>query len=430
MAKTVKGKSMGEQAKMPISDPAAPMDLGTRLCRKLFDRALSPYGAGKLRVVYPEGEETIYGTQRPGPEATIRILRPAFFKRVVLYGEVGFGESYVDGDWETDDVVGVLSWFLVNLDDPPDDYRATRTPPLINLLLFVNRWRHRLRANHLKGARRNISDHYDLGNDFFRLFLDKGMAYSCAYFKSPDDSLEEAQSEKFDLWCRKLKLVPTDHVLEIGGGWGGFAIHAARNYGCRVTSITLSKEQLKYATERAAAEGLANQVEFLFADYRNVTGQYDKIVSIEMIEAVGHEYFNAYFSKCHALLKKNGLLGIQAICCPDSRYEDHRRNVDWMQKHIFPGGLLPTIGVMNKAINETGNLQLHSLEEMGPHYARTLSRWREKFNHNLESVIGQGFDEKFIRKWNYYLTASEAAFRTRNLAVVQAVFTRPNNLAL
>ncbi len=420
---------MENRSHLSAAAPAAE-GFAARLYQKIFDNVLSQLPAGRLQVTLPSGEERAYGLRAPGPEASLRIVRPDFFRKCILYGDVGFGEAYVDGDWETDDVVGVLSWFLVNMENAPAGYSEKRRLPLTNALLFVNRLRHWLRANTLRTARRNISDHYDLGNDFFRLFLDPGMTYSCAWFKSPEDSLESAQAEKYDRLCRKLQLASTDHVLEIGGGWGGFAMHAARNYGCRVTSITLSQEQWKYATARAEAEGLAGQVEFLLTDYRRVAGKYDKIVSIEMIEAVGHEYFESYFRKCAELLKKNGLLAIQAITCPDSRYLSHRRNVDWMQKHIFPGGLLPSIGIMNRAINRTGDLQLHSLEDMAPHYARTLVRWRETFNHNVEAVLAQGFSESFIRKWNYYLTSSEAAFRTRNISVVQAVFTRPNNLTM
>ncbi len=398
-----------------------------RIYQEIFDRVVSSLPAGKLRVALPTGEELIYGLKSPGPEATLKVLNPVFFKKCILYGEVGFGESYVDGDWETDDVVSLLSWFLINLENAPATHSSKRRLPFTDFLLVLNRLRHWLRDNNKKGARRNISEHYDLGNDFFKLFLDPGMTYSCAYFRSPDQSLELAQTEKYDLLCRKLRLMSTDHVLEIGGGWGGFAVHAARNYGCQVTSITISEEQWKHAKDRAAAEGLTDQIDFQLTDYRNATGKFDKIVSIEMLEAVGHEYFRSFFKKCHELLNRYGLLGLQVITCPDSRYESHRKNVTWLQKHIFPGGLLPSIGVMNKAINDTGDLQLHHLEDMGPHYARTLATWRENFNHKLDSVLAQGFSEKFIRKWNFYLTSCEASFRTRNISVVQAIYTRPNN---
>jgi cyclopropane-fatty-acyl-phospholipid synthase len=399
-----------------------------RLYRKIFDSVLSPLPAGKLRVLLPDGEEVVYGRKAPGPEAALRILSPAFFKRCILHGEVGLGESYVNGEWETDDVVGVLSWFITNLEHAASS--SKRRLPLTDVLLALNRMRHKARANNQTNARRNISEHYDLGNDFFKLFLDAGMTYSCARFDSPEQSLESAQAEKFDMLCRKLRIKASDHVLEIGSGWGGFAVHAARNYGCRVTSITISQEQWKYAKERAEAEGLSNQIDFQLIDYRNVIGKFDKIVSIEMLEAVGHEYFESFFGKCHELLDRYGLLGIQVITCPDARYESHRENVTWMQKHIFPGGLLPSVGIMNRFINETGDMHLHNLEEMGLHYARTVATWRERFNHNLESVLAQGFNEKFIRKWNYYLTSCEAAFRTRNITVVQAIYSRPNNVTI
>ena len=396
--------------------------------QKIFDRVLSPLPAGKLRVVFPDGEESVYGQKAPGPEATLNILNPTFFKKCILYGEVGFGESYVDGDWDSDDVVAVLSWFIANLEDTSASQK--RRLPFTDFLLAFNRLRHWLRANNQSNAKRNISEHYDLGNEFYKLFLDPGMTYSCGYFGSPDTSLETAQAEKYDRLCRKLKLKPSDRVLEIGGGWGGFAEHAAKNYGCQITSITISQEQLNYAKERMASAGLSSQVEFQLTDYRNVTGKFDKIVSIEMIEAVGHEYLKSFFRKCHELLDKSGLLGIQAITCPDSRYESHRKNVTWMQKHIFPGGLLPSIGVMNKFINQTGDLHLHSLEEMGLHYARTTATWRKNFNEKLESVLSLGFSEKFIRKWNYYLLTCESIFSTRNITVVQAIYSRPNNLTI
>ncbi|MGE0884486.1 MAG: class I SAM-dependent methyltransferase [Blastocatellales bacterium] len=418
---------MEDQTHMAISSEQV-VEKSYRIYQKLFNRILSSLPAGKLRVLLPNGEEIVYGQKAPGPEATLRILNPAFFKKSILYGEVGFGESYVDGEWDSDDVVAVLSWLIINMEHAASSQK--RRLPLTDLLLVFNKIRHKLRANNQSNAKRNISEHYDLGNDFYKLFLDPSMTYSCGYFSSPEASLESAQTEKYDRLCQKLKLKSSDHVLEIGGGWGGFAVHAARNYGCRVTSITISEEQLKYAEERVAAEGLSDQIDFQLTDYRNVTGKFDKIVSIEMIEAVGHEYLRSFFKKCHELLDRYGLLAIQAITCPDSRYDSHRKNVTWMQKHIFPGGLLPSVGIMNKFINETGDLQLHSLEEMGLHYARTTATWRRNFNEKLESVLSLGFDEKFIRKWNYYLLNCETIFLTRNITVVQAVYSRPNNLMI
>lgn len=411
-----------------LSSDAPVMRGSHRFYRALLNRILAPMKAGRLHVVLPSGEEVFYGLDEPGPEAAIQILNPAFFKKCILYGDVGFGESYVDGDWETDDVAQVISWFVHNIENAPTVSGSKRGFSFTNLLQVFNRLRHKARANSIAGSRRNISDHYDLSNDFFRLFLDRSMTYSCAWFGSPEQDLEAAQIEKYDRLCRKLKLTAADHVLEIGGGWGGFAVHAVKKYGCQVSSITVSEEQLKYARERIAAEGLADRIDFQLTDYRKVRGKFDKIVSIEMLEAVGHQYLNAYFRQCHKLLKKDGLLAIQVITCPDSRYERYRKGIDWMRKHIFPGGALPSIAAINRAINQTGDLHLHHLEEMGLHYARTLARWRENFNHQLDAVFAQGFDERFIRKWRYYLTYCEAAFRLRNITVVQAVYTRPNNL--
>ena len=398
-----------------------------RIYQRIFEKALSALPAGSLRVTYPSGEEREFGGPLPGPKAEMRIFNPIFFRKSVLFGEIGFGESFVDGDWDTDDVVSVLSWLIINIEGANERKRRL---PMTDLLLVFNRIRHKLRANNVRGAGRNIFEHYDLGNDFFSIFLDRSMTYSCAHFSAPDQTLEDAQSEKYDMLCRKLNLKASDRVLEIGSGWGGFAVHAVRNYGCHVTSITISQQQLNYARERVERDGLSDQIEFQLCDYRDVQGEFDKIVSIEMLEAVGHEYFKTFFAKCHSLLKRYGVLGIQVITCPDSRYQSHRANVTWMQKHIFPGGLLPSIGIMNKVINQTGDLHLHSLEEMGLHYARTLTTWRSNFNQALDAVLAQGFNERFIRKWNLYLTMCEAAFVTRNINVVQAVYTRPNNLLI
>jgi cyclopropane-fatty-acyl-phospholipid synthase len=253
------------------------------------------------------------------------------------------------------------------------------------------------------------------------------MTYSSAYFYKDGLSLQQAQLAKYDRLCRQLQLKPTDHVLEIGSGWGGNAIYIAKQYGCRVTSLTISEEQLKMARERALADGVAHKVEFILKDYRLADGHFDKIVSIEMLEAVGDTYLDVYFKKCHQLLKKNGILALQVITCPDSRYEGLKKGVDWIQKHIFPGSLLPSVAAINSAINRTGDLTMVDLKEMGLHYANTLRSWYDRFNSNLSHVKALGFDEHFIRKWNYYLCYCEAAFAMRNINVMQMVYARPNN---
>jgi len=385
---------------------------------------------GCLRLQLPDGSEKIFGT--PGTEigARLRVVKPEFFKRCVLFGDVGFGEAYVDGDWETDDLTQVVSWFILNVGNSPSMSGSKRGRAGLNLLRFYNRVLHRLRPNSVATSRRNIAEHYDLGNEFYRLWLDPTMTYSSAYFVSPELSLEQAQVAKYDVLCRKLRLKPSDHVLEIGSGWGGFAGHAAKNYGCRVTTVTISQAQFDYGRARFQREGVAGRVEIRLQDYRHITGQFDKIASIEMLEAVGDRYLETYFAKCHEVLKPEGLLGLQFITCPDSRHDELRKNVDWIQKHIFPGSQLLSVSRVNRALNRTGDLFLHDLADMGLFYARTLREWLGKFNAQLAAVRAQGFSESFIRKWRYYLGYCEAAFAQRNISVVQAIYTRPNNRTL
>ena len=253
------------------------------------------------------------------------------------------------------------------------------------------------------------------------------MTYSSAYFKEEGISLQEAQEEKYDRLCKQLNLQATDHVLEIGTGWGGNAIHIAKKYGCKVTTATISEEQYKLAIERIEKEKLSHKIKVVLKDYRLLEGQFDKIVSIEMLEAVGHKFLDVYFKKCTDLLKKDGILAMQVITCPDSRYENISSEVDWIQKHIFPGSLLPSVAAINKAINNTGNLTLVDLKDIGLHYAKTLSIWRDQFNKNLTEVKKLKFDDHFIRKWNYYFSYCEAAFEMRNINVMQMIYSRPNN---
>jgi cyclopropane-fatty-acyl-phospholipid synthase len=301
---------------------------------------------------------------------------------------------------------------------------------LLNLLGWQNRLSHLLNHNSRATSRRNISFHYDLGNDFYKLFLDPTMTYSSALFTTPGQTLEQAQTAKYDRLCRLLKLQPGEHVLEIGSGWGGFSLHAAKSYGCKITTVTISQEQFKFARELFQKENLADRIDIRLQDYRLLTGKFDKIVSIEMLEAVGDEYLETYFAKCHGLLKPDGLLALQMITCPDSRHDALRKNVDWIQKHIFPGSLLLSVHRVNEALRSTGDLFLHDLKDLGLSYAETLKRWRIAFNQNEAAARTMQFDTRFIRKWNYYLSYCEAAFAMRNISVVQAVYTRPNNSTL
>ena len=388
---------------------------------------LSKMQLGALEIRKPNGELINIGKGGSDFVAHVTIKDNNFFKRCVLYGDIGFAESYMDGEWETDSITNVIRWFLLNADNAPTVSGSSVQSFALNILKLYNRLYHNKRDNSLSGSKKNISEHYDLHNDFFALFLDPTMTYSCAYFKDDALNLQQAQIEKYDRLCQQMNLKPTDHVLEIGSGWGHNAIHIAKNYGCKVTTVTISEEQYKLAKERVEKANLSDKITILLQDYRLIKGQFDKIVSIEMLEAVGHKYFEAYFSKCNELLKKDGILAIQVITCPDSRYENLRKGVDFIQKHIFPGSLLPSVGIINQTINKTSDLTLVDLKDMGLHYARTLSLWAEGFNQKLTEVKNMGFDERFIRKWNYYFNYCEAAFKSRNINVMQMVYARPNN---
>ncbi|HNJ39677.1 MAG TPA: cyclopropane-fatty-acyl-phospholipid synthase family protein [Acidobacteriota bacterium] len=407
---------------------AAPESFG--LYQRIVIGVLEQMTRGCLNLEFPDGSTRTIGQPGAANSARIRILNPVFFKKCVLYGDIGFGEAYVDGDWDTDDITRVIAWAINNIDTIQVMSGSKGKSWLVNIFGFLNRVYHLMRPNSLRTSRRNIQEHYDLGNAFYQTFLDSTMTYSCAYFAASDQSLEAAQLAKYDALCRKLKLKATDHVLEIGTGWGGFSRYAAKTFGCRITTVTISEEQFKYAKALFDREGLADQIEIRLQDYRHIQGEFDKVVSIEMIEAVGDAFLETYFQKCQDVLKKDGLLALQMITCPDSRYELLRKGVDWIQKHIFPGSLLVSVGRVNQAINRTSDLYLHDLEDMGLFYARTLRLWRETFCQKLDQARALGFNDVFIRKWLYYLSYCEAAFAMRNISVVQVVYTRPNNPTL
>ncbi|HSI63802.1 MAG TPA: cyclopropane-fatty-acyl-phospholipid synthase family protein [Candidatus Saccharimonadia bacterium] len=401
------------------------------LCETLTVKALSQFRYGALRMTWPDGRTRVFGGENEPVTAEIRIRRrERFFHQVCLFGNVGFGEAYVSGDWDTGSVVKVVGWFIENLHRTPGCDCSSQRVKSLNLLRWYNRVQHWLRPNSVRTSRRNIAEHYDLGNDFYSLWLDDTMTYSAAKFTREDQSLEEAQTQKYEALCQKLRLQPSDHVLEIGCGWGGFSSYAARTYGCRVTAITISEAQHRFATERMRREGLEDKVEIRLEDYRHVSGKYDKIASIEMLEAVGDAYLETYFAKCAELLTRDGLLAVQMITVPDRGYNQLRKGTDWIQKHIFPGSLLLSISRVNEALNRTGDLFMHELEDLGAGYARTLRIWWEKFHAKLPEVDALGFDHRFIRKWNYYLQYCEAAFDHRNISVVQACYTRANNQTL
>lgn len=395
---------------------------------KMVVRLLQTMPCGGLRMEHSDGRIRYFG--KPGEPVTARVVLrndAEFFKRCAFYGNIGMGEAYTDGLWDTDDIAAVIAWFIHNVHVMQGSKTSSSELPGVNLLKIVNWFRHLRRENTVETSRRNIAEHYDLGNEFYQLWLDPSMTYSSARFESHGQSLEEAQQGKYDALCRKLKLKPTDSVLEIGCGWGGFAVHAATHYGCRITGVTISEAQAAYARKRIETAGLKDRIEIRIQDYRHVTGKFDKIASIEMLEAVGDKYHHSFFAKCAEVLTPEGLLGVQMITVPDCSYRSLKRNVDWIQKHIFPGSLLLSVGRINDVLLETGDLFMHDLEDMGADYARTLSTWYDRFNAVKDKVKNLGFDEPFMRSWDYYLKYCEAAFATRNISVVQAVYTRPNN---
>ncbi len=395
-----------------------------RFCR---DRTLAFFSGvreGALALRLPGGATQSFGPAS-APSAEIRIRSHRAFTRLVRHGDIGFGEGFMAGDWESPDLVALLRLFARNL-GPLDDRRQA----LSWIGRAGNRVRHALRRNTRTGSRRNIAAHYDLSNDFFRLWLDETMMYSCAVFESPEDDLRQAQVNKLRRLVRKARIGPEHHVLEIGSGWGGFAIEAARSTGCRVTTLTLSTEQQALARERVAAAGLADRIDVRLVDYRDAEGTYDRIVSIEMLEAVGAEYFGTFFRRCDELLKPDGLVVLQVITIPDQRYEAYRFASDWIQKHIFPGGLLPSLTVLSREMTRDSRLFVEDLENIGIHYARTLREWRERFMAHREEVRALGFDESFLRAWEYYLAYCGAGFAERVLNNLQLVLTRAGNRSL
>lgn len=380
---------------------------------------------GALRVQLPDDSVRLFGDLGAKSPVDLRVNDYRFFSRVVLGGDIGFGEAFMDGDWDSDDVVGVVRFFIQNRDHVQDGRFATAVASRI-----LETVRHRVQRNTLLGSRKNIRRHYDLSNDFFKLFLDPTMAYSAAVFRHPGDDLETAQQTKFHRIIEKARISAADHVLEIGCGWGGFAIAAVRKTGCRVTGITVSKAQYELARERVRNAGLEHRIEILLTDYRRVTGRYDKIISIEMLEAVGHEYYGRFFERLDSLLKPKGIAVIQTITIPDQHYERYRKESDWIRKHIFPGGLLPSLTVLTAAMTRHSGLMVEHMENIGDHYAETLAHWRRRFLARLGRVAAMGFDRVFQRKWLYYLASCEAGFRERVLGDVQLVLTREGNPTL
>lgn len=393
----------------------------THLARKLLLRVLDNFTVGSM-TIHDGGEVFRVGDpERAGePHAEVYVHNPDAYGKLLAGGTIGSGEAYIEGDWSTPDLTAVTRLFSANLVTMEAVEAKQSWPVRMGLKLA-----HGLNRNTHKGSRKNIAAHYDLGNDFFRLFLDPTMMYSAAVFDTPQMTLEDASQAKLDEICRQLELTPDDHLLEIGTGWGGMAIHAARYYGCSVTTTTISREQYEYARERVAELGLADRITVLCEDYRNLTGQYDKLVSVEMIEAVGHQFYSNYFARCSALLKPSGKMVIQAITISDQRYRKARDTVDFIKRFIFPGGCLPSLAVIADHIARDTDMQIVHLRDITQDYARTLACWRERFTDQLEAVRRMGFDDHFIRMWEFYLCYCEGGFRERIIGTVQLSFAKP-----
>ncbi|MHC5113715.1 MAG: class I SAM-dependent methyltransferase [Planctomycetota bacterium] len=398
--------------------------LADRAARAIVRRRLAGLTGGEVCV--SDGPSTFVSGHHVGDDdalsATITVRDPRFYRRLVLGGSLGAAESFIEGLWTADDLTSLLRIFVrdLALTDRIEGGAARAAAPLRRVL-------HRLRDNTRAGSRRNIHAHYDLGNELFALFLDETMTYSCGIFPTPEATMREASIAKLDRICRKIGLRPEHHLLEIGTGWGSFAIHAARTYGCRVTTTTISREQHALAVKRVAAAGLDDRVEVRLSDYRDLDGVYDRIVSIEMIEAVGHRFLDDYFRQCSRRLRPDGLMALQAITMPDQRYEAYRRSVDFIQKYVFPGSCVPSPKAMGDAIARATNMRQVHLEDITPHYVTTLQRWRDRFRANLEGVRRLGYPAEFVRLWEFYLAYCEAGFAERYIGTVQMVLAKPGS---
>lgn len=395
--------------------------LRIRFAKRVLLESLEGLQGGWLEVI-SGGQTWGFGEKGSALRATVAVHDERFFARAVFGGDVGLGESWMDGDWSSPDLVACIRLAVRNM------ARLEASSGVWGALSRgLDRLRHRLRGNSLTGSRRNIGAHYDLSNEFFRLFLDGGMMYSCAYYGSAEESLEQAQWRKLDEICRKLRLGPGDHVLEIGTGWGGFAAHAVRHYGCQVTTTTISRQQYDYARGRFAGMAESERITLLLEDYRKLTGRFDRIVSIEMFEAVGFRYYDEFFAACDRLLRPGGTMLLQTITINEQAFPSYRRRSDWIQKYIFPGAELASVSEVLRSLARVTKMSLYHAEEIGTHYARTLEAWRERFRDALDEVGLLGFDERFCRMWDYYFAYCEGAFLERHIGDVQLVLTKNHN---
>ena len=394
-----------------------------RLCRPLLFSRLRKIEVGQVKIIDDNGEQVFGAAEESGElYVELKIEDPRFYSDIAFGGTVAAGEAYMQGYWRCNNLTALVRIMLRNREvmDQVEGGFSLFKAPILRVLHWLNR-------NSQVGSRRNIEAHYDLGNEMFELFLDPTMMYSCAYYADDTTSLDDAATAKLQRICDKLQLSASDHVVEIGTGWGGFAIYAATHYGCKVTTTTISKQQFEVAQQRVQAAGLEDRVTLLMEDYRDLKGTYDKLVSIEMIEAVGPQYLDTYFAKCSSLLKPDGLMLIQAITIQDQFYDQAIKSVDFIQRYIFPGGFIPSVTAISNAVKNSTDTRLFQMEDIGPHYATTLRDWRQRFFENIDQVKSLGYSEQFIAMWEFYLCYCEGGFLERTLGTSHLVFTKPQN---
>ena len=397
-----------------------------QLAKRILIKRLEYLQYGSINLV-EDGKSQLFGGNASNStlkkiNVTLHVKDSQFYGEVVFGGSIGAGEAYMQGYFECDNLTNLIRLMVRNqslLDNIESSFAKITSP--------IQAWLHRINKNTQVGSRRNISVHYDLGNDFFKLMLDPTMMYSSAIFETSKQTLEEASLAKLKRICKKLDLKSSDHVIEIGTGWGGFAIYAAQHYGCKITTTTISQAQYQLALERIKEVGLEDKIEVLLSDYRDLTGKYDKLVSIEMIEAVGYQFYDTYFKACGNLLKQNGIMLLQAITITDQRYASAIKSVDFIQRYIFPGSCIPSVTAMLNSITKSSDMRLFDLEDIGPHYATTLARWRDNFFSNISEIRALGYPEAFILMWDFYLCYCEGGFEERALGDVHMLLVKPEN---
>lgn len=408
--------------KLSLRLPQISQKTWQKICRNILSAKLKSLDQGRLKII-DNGETMYFGKPSAKKiQAEIRVHHPAFYSQTLMGGSLGFSESYLKGQWSSPDIVCLFRYFIQNLETLNDIEKGfgQAKAPLQKLI-------HWTRRNTKSGSQKNISAHYDLGNEFFKLFLDESLSYSCAFFDHPQQSLKQASLNKIRKTCEKLKLTSQDHLLEVGTGWGALAIYAVQNYGCQVTTTTISEKQYQYATEQVRKLKLQDKIKILKKDYRDLNGSFDKIVSIEMIEALGYEYFGTFFEKCDKLLKAGGKMLLQSILMREDQYERSKNEVDFIKRYIFPGGCIPSLGALNRAMSKHSSFQLIHFEDITAHYVKTLQHWRKNFLKNQREIRKLGFPEEFLRCWEYYFTYCEAGFAERYCLDAQMVMVKPND---